>query len=141
MEQVSIHRSYEDICAAWLKFDDLRFVARLYEPRRAEAGTVEMPLMSVRTPNAVQYRDGCTSAEVPGCHPCDAQDEENRDRGSPERVRPGLSSSQVRVVRAHTRLDGKASRRIREKLRFTCVGEVVDPEDGLVWRWELQKAD
>jgi [ribosomal protein S5]-alanine N-acetyltransferase len=56
-------------------------------------------------------------------------------------VEYALSSSQVRVVRAHTRLDGKASMRVLEKLGFTCVGEVVDPEDGLVWRWELQKAD
>jgi hypothetical protein len=31
--------------------------------------------------------------------------------------------------------------RVLEKLGFTCVGEVVDPEDGLVWRWDLQKAD
>jgi [ribosomal protein S5]-alanine N-acetyltransferase len=56
-------------------------------------------------------------------------------------VEYALSSSQVRVVRAHTWLDGKASMRVLEKLGFTCVGEVVDPEDGLVWRWELQKAD
>jgi [ribosomal protein S5]-alanine N-acetyltransferase len=50
-----------------------------------------------------------------------------------------LSSKKVRVVRAHTVLDGKASMRVLEKLRFACVGEVIDPEDGLVVRWELQK--
>ncbi len=50
-----------------------------------------------------------------------------------------LSSGRVRVVRAHTRLDGKAPVRVLEKLGFTCVGDVIDPEDGLVWRWELQK--
>jgi RimJ/RimL family protein N-acetyltransferase len=52
-----------------------------------------------------------------------------------------LSSGQVRVVRAHTRPDGKASMRVLTKLGFTCIGEVLDPEDGLVLRWEIQKAD
>jgi len=52
-----------------------------------------------------------------------------------------MSSGQVRVVRAHTRPEGKASMRVLGKLGFTCVGDVVDPEDGLVVRWELQKAD
>jgi hypothetical protein len=31
--------------------------------------------------------------------------------------------------------------RVLGKIGFTCVGEVVDPEDGLVWRRELQNAD
>jgi ribosomal-protein-alanine N-acetyltransferase len=56
-------------------------------------------------------------------------------------VKNAMSSGQVRVVRAHTRPDGKASMRVLEKLGFTCVGEVVDPEDGLVVRWEIQKVD
>lgn len=54
-------------------------------------------------------------------------------------VEYALSTGQVRVVRAHTRPDGKASMRVLTKLGFTCVGEVLDPEDGLVLRWELQK--
>jgi RimJ/RimL family protein N-acetyltransferase len=52
-----------------------------------------------------------------------------------------MHSRQVRVVRAHTRSERKASMRVLTKLGFTCVGEVMDPEDGLVLRWELQKAD
>jgi RimJ/RimL family protein N-acetyltransferase len=54
-------------------------------------------------------------------------------------VKYAMSSGRVRVVRAHTRPEGKASIRVLEKLGFTYVGEVVDPEDGLVLRWELQK--
>ena len=54
-------------------------------------------------------------------------------------VEHAMSSSQARVVRAHTRPEGKASMRVLEKIGFKCVGEVVDPEDGLVWRWEIQK--
>jgi hypothetical protein len=31
--------------------------------------------------------------------------------------------------------------RVLGKLGFICIGEVLDPEDGLVVRWEIQKAD
>jgi ribosomal-protein-alanine N-acetyltransferase len=54
-------------------------------------------------------------------------------------VEYAMSSGRVRVVRAHTRPDGQASMRVLGKLGFTCVGEVVDPEGGLVWRWERRK--
>jgi RimJ/RimL family protein N-acetyltransferase len=48
-----------------------------------------------------------------------------------------LESGQVRVVRAHTLPDGIASQRVLLKAGFSNVGEVVDPEDGLVWQFEL----
>lgn len=40
------------------------------------------------------------------------------------------------IVRAHTLPERNASVRILEKLGFAHLGEVVDPEDGPVWRWE-----
>ena len=43
---------------------------------------------------------------------------------------------EVRVVRAHTLPEWNASTRVLTKCGFRRVGEVVDPEDGLVWRWE-----
>ena len=43
---------------------------------------------------------------------------------------------EVRVIRAHTLADGAASKRVLEKCGFQCVGEVVDPEDGPVLRFE-----
>jgi ribosomal-protein-alanine N-acetyltransferase len=43
---------------------------------------------------------------------------------------------EVRVVRAHTLPDGDASKRVLAKCGFRYVGEVIDPEDGLVWRFE-----
>jgi len=49
-----------------------------------------------------------------------------------------FDSGQVRVVRAHTMPDNSASTRVLTKCGFECVGKVVDPEDGIVWRWELQ---
>lgn len=42
----------------------------------------------------------------------------------------------VRLVRAHTLPENGASPRVLEKCGFVRVGEVVDPDDGLVWRWE-----
>jgi RimJ/RimL family protein N-acetyltransferase len=47
-----------------------------------------------------------------------------------------LSSGNVRVVRAHTLPEQNASTRVLTKCGFRCIGEVIEPEDGLVWRWE-----
>lgn len=41
-------------------------------------------------------------------------------------------------VRAHTHRDNAASERVLVACGFTCVGEVLDPEDGAVNRWELR---
>jgi RimJ/RimL family protein N-acetyltransferase len=42
----------------------------------------------------------------------------------------------ARTVRAHTLPERNASVRILEKLGFAHLGEIGDPEDGPVWRWE-----
>lgn len=47
-----------------------------------------------------------------------------------------FGSAGVRVVRAHTLPTSNASTRVLTKCGFHYVGEVIDPEDGLVWRWE-----
>jgi RimJ/RimL family protein N-acetyltransferase len=47
-----------------------------------------------------------------------------------------FSHDQVRTVRAHTLPEPNASTRVLTKCGFQRVGEVIDPEDGLVWRWE-----
>lgn len=46
-------------------------------------------------------------------------------------------SGQVRKVRAHTLPEENASTRILEKCGFQHRGAVNDPEDGLIWLWEL----
>jgi ribosomal-protein-alanine N-acetyltransferase len=43
----------------------------------------------------------------------------------------------VPVVRAHTLPEANASTRVLSKCGFHKVGEVIDPEDGPVWRWEM----
>lgn len=55
-------------------------------------------------------------------------------------VAHAFESSEVRLVRAHTMPDGVASQRVLAKSGFTRTGEVMDPEDGLVWRFELARA-
>jgi len=49
-----------------------------------------------------------------------------------------FSSGKVRVVRAHTLPESNASARVLTKCGFRRIGEVIDPEDGLVWRWEKE---
>lgn len=51
-------------------------------------------------------------------------------------TRYALESPQVQLVCAHTRPEENASTRVLTKCGFRWVGEVNDPEDGLVWRWE-----
>jgi ribosomal-protein-alanine N-acetyltransferase len=47
-----------------------------------------------------------------------------------------FGDERVRLVRAHTRPEANASGRVLTKCGFERVREVIDPEDGLVWRWD-----
>ena len=47
------------------------------------------------------------------------------------------NSGVVRKVVAHTLPEPGASTRVLEKVGMIYLGEVTDPEDGRVWRWEL----
>jgi RimJ/RimL family protein N-acetyltransferase len=47
-----------------------------------------------------------------------------------------LERVDVCSIRAHTMPDGNASMRVLVKCGFQLVGDVVDPEDGVVCRWE-----
>ena len=47
----------------------------------------------------------------------------------------------VRVVRAHTLPESIASKRVLAKCGFRYVGEIIDPEDGLVCRFERVVGD
>jgi len=71
-------------------------------------------------------------------------DPENRGKGyATEMARMlvtfAFTTGDVRLVRAHTRPQNDASSRVLRKCGFELVGEVIDPEDGLVWRWELHR--
>jgi RimJ/RimL family protein N-acetyltransferase len=50
-----------------------------------------------------------------------------------------LASGRVRTIRAHTLPQQNASTRVLTKCGFTLIGEVTHAEDGVVWRWEMQR--
>jgi len=50
-----------------------------------------------------------------------------------------LAEDSVKTVRAHTLPEPNASTRVLTKNGFRHLGEVIDPEDGRVWRWELPR--
>ena len=47
-------------------------------------------------------------------------------------------SAAIRRVIAHTLPEKSASTRVLEKVGMSRLGEVMDPEDGRVWRWQMQ---
>lgn len=53
--------------------------------------------------------------------------------------RIAFRSPAVRRVIAHTLPETNASGRVLQKSGLTFIGEVIDPEDGRVWRWEAAK--
>ena len=69
---------------------------------------------------------------------------------APRRQRRGIATAAVRelitraritglrTVVAHTLPHESPSTNVLTRCGFTQVGEVLDPDDGLVWRWELQ---
>jgi RimJ/RimL family protein N-acetyltransferase len=50
-----------------------------------------------------------------------------------------LSCDQVTTVCAHTLPEPNASTRVLAKCGFQHAGEVIDPEDGRVWRWHIHR--
>lgn len=50
-----------------------------------------------------------------------------------------LTQSDVQIVRAHTLPEPNASTRVLTRCGFRNMGDVIDPEDGRVWRWEYRR--
>jgi [ribosomal protein S5]-alanine N-acetyltransferase len=68
-------------------------------------------------------------------------DEPHRGRGFAAEAARALvefafADDRVRLVRAHTKPDNGASARVLAKCGFRLLGQVMDPEDGLVNRWD-----
>ena len=53
-------------------------------------------------------------------------------------VELAIGSAAIRRVIAHTLPEKNASTRVLEKVGMSLLGEVMDPEDGRVWRWQMQ---
>ena len=54
-------------------------------------------------------------------------------------VEIAFESADVQTVIAHTLERTNASSRVLLKTGFQCAGQVTDPEDGAVWRWERSR--
>jgi RimJ/RimL family protein N-acetyltransferase len=54
-------------------------------------------------------------------------------------VRIAFENSEVQAVIAHTSENTNASSRVLLKAGFRSIGQVTDPEDGLVWKWERKR--
>ncbi|CAN5778735.1 hypothetical protein BH11GEM2_BH11GEM2_30430 [soil metagenome] len=52
-----------------------------------------------------------------------------------------FNSGRVHLVRAHTVSKDGASARVLVKCGFLCVGQVNEPDEGAVWRWERSKSE
>ncbi len=52
-----------------------------------------------------------------------------------------FTDDRVSVVSAHTLPEQNASTRVLTKCGFRRIGEVIDPADGPVWRWEKTRLD
>ena len=68
-------------------------------------------------------------------------DEEHRGRGYAKEMAAALTDFALtrggaRLVRAHTLPANNASAQVLRSCGFRLIGEHIDPEDGLVWRWE-----
>ena len=99
---------------------------------------------------AVRYRDsGAVIGSGGFTGPPDAKgeveiayaiDEEHQGKGYATEVADALvkfayKQEAVRLVRAHTLPVDNASTRVLTKCGFELAGEIIDPNDGPVWRW------
>jgi [ribosomal protein S5]-alanine N-acetyltransferase len=67
-----------------------------------------------------------------------------RNKGLATEMTEGLIShafanSSVKIIYAHTLRQENASTKILSKFGFVRIGEVNDPDDGLIWKWVLKK--
>jgi RimJ/RimL family protein N-acetyltransferase len=56
-------------------------------------------------------------------------------------VEAASRSPEVTRIIAHTLPEPNASTRVLEKIGMRFAGEVIDPEDGRVWKWQIMNKD
>ncbi len=54
-------------------------------------------------------------------------------------IKHAFSFPEVELVQAHTLAEENASVHILKKCDFVKTAEINDPEDGLIWKWQLPK--
>jgi RimJ/RimL family protein N-acetyltransferase len=55
-------------------------------------------------------------------------------------IQIALTSPEVPGIIAHTLPQANASTKVLQKVGMKFVGDVIDPEDGPVWRWQYERA-
>ena len=70
--------------------------------------------------------------------------EEYRNRGFATELAKGLiknafSFPRVKIVQAHTLAEKNASGTVLTRCGMTFIHELADPEDGLIWLWQLDR--
>jgi len=141
----------------------LAWVESLPPPDRAEVSPgwiARVRATSAGDPWSLSYTvvDRASGSAVGGCAfkgPPDADgvvelaygiDPPHRGRGFATEAAAALTqfaidSGRVRAVRAHTKPDNPASARVLTRCGFQRLGEVIDPDDGRVERWERVRGE
>ena len=52
-------------------------------------------------------------------------------------IENALKDKSVKTIIAHTLAEDNPSTKVLQKCGFEKVQEINDPEDGLIWKWEL----
>jgi RimJ/RimL family protein N-acetyltransferase len=137
------------------------FLAQLQPPVKAEISPVWLALLEKSGPadpwihgfSIIHRRSGNAVGRCGFKAPPDPNgmveiaygiDPEHQHKGYATEAAEALTSfavadPRVKLVRAHTLPEPNASTRVLKKCNFQYIGEVIDPEDGLVWRWERVK--
>ena len=89
------------------------------------------------TDEVVDATDG--TVEIAYCVDPDYQGKGYATEAAEALVAFAFGSGRVRMVRAHTLPQSNASTRVLAKCGFRHISEVIEPEDGLVWRWEKHR--
>ena len=56
-------------------------------------------------------------------------------------IKHAWQENSVNVIIAHTLPEHNASTRVLKKCGFSFVETVEDPEDGVIWKWQLQRTE
>ena len=102
-----------------------------------DLGSVPLVDDSGRVVGVVTDRDICMAAYMQGL-PLNAIPAATAM--AKELIQKAQQSPESPTVIAHTLPEKNASGRVLTKAGMQFMGEVQDPEDGLVWRWQLPKS-
>jgi RimJ/RimL family protein N-acetyltransferase len=54
-------------------------------------------------------------------------------------IQNGFQHDVVKTIRAHTLAEENTSTKVLGKCGMSFMGEIIDPKDGKLWRWELRR--